>query len=108
MTFKKALILAALAAVLCPQAAHASYVGDMQRNLVRGTKNVLTFPLEIPVTVQKYHRGSGYAGVRHVTGLFDGIFRAVSRFGSGAWDILPASIVPGIQDGLPVDPETLA
>ena len=95
-----------LLAAVFPAPAHASYGSEMKRDFGRGLKNILSFPLEIPITIQEYHESSGYPVVRHMTGLADGIFQAVSRLGSGLWDI-PAALIPGIQDGLPVTPETL-
>jgi hypothetical protein len=90
-----------------PVMAQASYFSDMQHTLVRGVKNVLGHPLEIPITIQEYHESAGYPGIRHLAGLTDGLFQALARLGSGIWDILPASVIPGIQEGLPVQPETL-
>ena len=101
-----ALTFFVLLTALFPVQAHASYFSEMKRDWGRGLKNILSFPLEIPITVQEYHESTGYPVVRHAAGLADGIFQAVSRLGSGFWDF-PASIIPGIQEGLPVKPETL-
>jgi hypothetical protein len=105
--FRKIILVLLAFAVLFPSAAHASYLSDMKHDLVRGIKNVVSHPAEIPITIQEYHEAAGYPVVRHLTGLADGIFQAVSRLGSGAWDLIMAAWIPGIQDGLPVQPETL-
>ena len=105
--FKRSLFIILILTVLFPVQAHASYFSEMKRDWGRGLKNILSFPLEIPITVQEYHESAGYPVVRHAAGLADGIFQAVSRLGSGLWDLVPASIIPGIQEGLPVTPETL-
>ncbi len=107
MSLKKTAVFALTIALVFPSAAQASYFSEMGRDLVRGVKNVAGAPLEIPITIQEYHESSGYPVVRHLTGLTDGIFQAIARLGSGFWDILPASVIPGIQDGFPVKPETL-
>ena len=93
--------------VLFPASAHAGYWKNMGNDWVRGVKNIVSFPLEIPITIKEYHEGPGYPVVRHLTGLADGIFQSIERLGSGLWDILPSSIFPGIQEGFPVTPETL-
>ncbi len=76
------------------------------RNLWRGTKNILSSPAEIPITMQEYHERSGYPVVRQLTGFADGLFQMIERAGSGAWDYLVA-LIPGAQEGLPPTPETL-
>jgi putative exosortase-associated protein (TIGR04073 family) len=86
--------------------AHAGYWGNMAHDFGRGIVNIVSSPLEIPITIQKYHESSGYPVVRHVTGLFDGTFRMVKRAGSGLWDFVIA-IIPGDQEGVPPTPETL-
>ena len=104
---KKILWLAIFGLSIFPAMAHAGYWADMKRDWVRGFKNIVSFPLEIPITIQEYHEAAGYPVVRHLAGFADGFFQAIARLGSGIWDILPASILPGIQEGVPVQPETL-
>lgn len=87
-------------------AASGDYQENMKHDLVRGFKNFFGAPLEIPITIQKYHEGSGRPVIRHVAGLLDGVFRTVVRFGSGAWDFI-AAFLPDHQQGMPVDPEVL-
>ncbi len=87
--------------------AEEKYFHAMKRDLGRGLKNVLTSPLEIPITIQEYHESSGYPFVRHLAGLSDGIFQSLERFGSGGWDLLVAAYIPGAQEGVPPSPETL-
>lgn len=106
---KKSTVLLALFVLFCAPYASAEtgYFQAMKHDWVRGLKNVVGFPLEIPVTIQKYHESAGYPVVRHLAGFTDGVFRAIVRAGSGLWDLVPASLIPGIQEGLPVSPETL-
>ena len=84
----------------------SDYQANMQHDLLRGLKNVLGAPLEIPITIQEYHKKEGRPVIRHIAGLIDGAFQGVVRFGSGAWDLV-AAFLPGHQEGMPVDPETL-
>ena len=84
-----------------------SYFAKMGQTFTRGIKNVVSFPWEIPVTIQKHDAqddGSPRA-FRDTAGFFDGAFRALSRLGCGAWDMVWA-VVPGDQEGLPLKPET--
>ena len=83
-----------------------SYLGNMQRNAVRGFKNIIGAPLEIPITIQEHHESAGYPVIRQTEGLFAGGFRMLKRFGSGVWDYAVLWI-PGDQDGVPPKPETL-
>ena len=83
-----------------------SYFKNMKRNFVRGSKNFVTSPLEIPITIQEYHEQAGLPLIRHLAGFADGTFRMIARAGSGLWDFFSA-FLPGNQDGLPVKPETL-
>jgi hypothetical protein len=87
-------------------AADEGYFKLMKRDLSRGLQNIVTFPLEIPITMQEYHESAGLPFVRQLTGAVDGTFQGIARFGSGAWDLL-AAWTPGIQEGLPVNPETI-
>lgn len=87
-------------------AGSGDYVENMKHDLVRGAKNVIGAPLEIPITIQEYHEKSGRPVIRHIFGLVDGTFRTLVRFGSGAWDFA-AAFLPDHQAGMPVDPETL-
>ena len=82
------------------------YQSNMQKDLLRGFKNVLGAPLEIPITIQEYHQKAGKPVIRHIAGLIDGTFQGVVRGGSGLWDFI-AAFLPGHQEGMPVDPETL-
>lgn len=84
-----------------------SYQRNMTRDFARGFKNALTFPLDVPRTVNEYHKGpEGRPVVRHFAGLVDGIFRGIDRAGSAVGDFL-AAFIPGHQEGWPVQPETL-
>ncbi len=84
----------------------SDYQSNMKRDLVRGFKNVIGSPLEVPITIQEYHGKAGRPVIRHMAGLIDGLFQGVVRLGSGAWDFV-AAFLPGHQEGMPVDPETL-
>lgn len=93
--------------LLFPGSAQAGYWKNLGNDWTRGIKNIVSFPFEIPLTIQEHHQGAGYPVVKHLTGLADGIFQGVARLGSGLWDIIPAGVIPGIQEGFPVNPETL-
>ena len=83
-----------------------TYDENLARDFGRGFKNVAFCWLEIPVTMGEYHRGPGRPLVRHGAGFADGVFQTIERFGSGAWDFA-AGLIPGQQEGLPVEPEVL-
>ena len=87
-------------------AGEATYFGNMRRDFVRGLKNVISSPLEIPITIQEYHEKAGYPLVRHTAGFFDGFVQFAERLGSGLWDFV-SMLIPGDQEGLPPNPETL-
>lgn len=83
------------------------YFKNMGKDWARGFTNIISSPLEIPITIARYHKEDKSApGVRHIAGFFDGIIRTVARAGSGLWD-LAMGFVPGDQDGASVKPETL-
>ena len=86
--------------------AAGGYWANMLHDDVRGVKNVLSSPLEIPITVGEYDQKPGRPFVRQMAGAADGIVQMAARAGSGLWDFL-AALVPGNQEGLPVEPETL-
>jgi len=83
------------------------YFTQLGHTFTRGVKNVVSFPWEIPVTIQKHDQtDDGNPRVfRDTAGFFDGTFRALARFGCGAWDMV-FSLVPGQQESLPLTPET--
>lgn len=87
-------------------ASQPSHWQNLKNDYVRGFKNIVSSPLEIPVTIREYHAGKGLPVVRHLGGAVDGTFRTLLRLTSGAWDLV-AGWVPGAQDGFPVEPETL-
>ena len=100
-----ALILGLL--VLAPQAfAGVEYQGKLEHGLTRGLKNIVSAPLEIPVTIANYNAGPGRPVIRHIAGFFDGVFRTVAREFNGLWDTVNV-FLPGEQDGYPMTPETL-
>ena len=101
-----ALLLIIMLAFSVTPAFASEYTDNMQYTLTRGFKNIISCVLELPITIQEYHEGPGKPGIRHIRGVFDGVFQTVIRAGSGVWDIL-AAFIPGQQDGMPVDPETL-
>lgn len=107
---KKFLIAAVfLFAAIFPAAAYAdsAYVSNMKHNLGRGFKNILTSPLEIPITMQEYHESAGKPYLRQMVGFLDGTFQMLTRAGSGVWDIVIASWIPGAQEGFQQNPEIL-
>lgn len=87
-------------------ASEGNYFKNLGRDFVRGLKNVISSPLEIPITIQEYHEKPGHPGVRHIAGFFDGAVQCVERAGSGLWDFV-VMWIPGDQEGLPPNPETL-
>ncbi len=84
------------------------YFAQMGQSFTRGVKNLVSFPWEIPATIAKHDReDNGDPRLfRDTAGFFDGTFRALTRFGCGAWDVV-FSLVPGDQNDLPLKPETL-
>jgi len=86
--------------------AGTEYQGKLETGLSRGVRNILGAPLEIPVTIHKYHLADGRPVIRHTAGLFDGTIRMVAREVNGIMDTLLV-LMPGEQDGIPMNPETL-
>ena len=88
-------------------AAEEPYFTQMGQALTRGLKNMVSFPWEIPSTIDRYdQKDNGTPRVfRDAAGFVDGTFRAVTRLGGGIWDVL-FSVVPGAQNELPLKPET--
>ena len=84
------------------------YFAQMGQTFTRGVKNLVSFPFEIPTTIAKHDSedNGNPRFFRDTAGFFDGTFRAVTRLGCGAWDVL-FSLVPGQQNDLPLKPETL-
>lgn len=83
-----------------------TYSENLRYDLKRGAKNILSSPLEIMVTIQDYHERAGWPYVRQGLGLVVGVGKMGLRLGSGLVD-LGAAWVPGLQKGLPVQPEVL-
>lgn len=86
--------------------AGSEYQGKLESGFSRGIRNMIGAPLEIPVTIQKYHQGDGRPVIKHIAGFFDGCFRTVAREVNGMADMVLV-LIPGEQDGIPMDPETL-
>ena len=108
---KRLIAFLLVAAMVFPAVAFAGgnssgYFKNMGQDYWRGLKNVITGPLEIPITVQDYHEQAGAPVIRHLAGFVDGTFRALTRMGSGLFDFM-AGVLPGYQEGFPVKPETL-
>ena len=101
-----AVLLVLMLAFSVAPAFAGEYQDNMQSNFVRGFKNVISGWMEIPITIQEYHNGEGRPVIRHISGVFDGLFQTLVRTGSGAWDFI-AAFIPDNQAGMPVDPETL-
>ena len=95
------LIIAAAPAALAGQ-----YWQDTKQDMKRGIENILTFPLEIPLGIQKYHERAGLPYVRQTKGFFVGIVRSLHRFSSGIADLL-GSPLPGSQQCIPITPVEL-
>jgi hypothetical protein len=83
------------------------YFTQLGQAFTRGLKNMVGFPWEIPSTVSRYDQKTdgNFRVFRNAAGFVDGTFRAVTRLGCGAWDVL-FSLVPGQQNELPLKPET--
>jgi hypothetical protein len=84
------------------------YFTQMGQALSRGTKNIVSFPWEIPSTIGRYDQKNdgSVRAFRDAAGFVDGTFRAVTRLCCGLWDVV-FSVVPGQQDELPLTPKTL-
>ena len=82
------------------------YFAQMGHVFIRGLKNTVSFPWEIPATIKQHDQNAdGNPRVlRDVAGFFDGAFRGVTRLGCGVWDVF-FSVVPGDQNDLPLKPE---
>ncbi len=102
----RGLLLFLILGFMTPSLEAATYGENLRHGLKRGVKNTLGAPAEIFITIQDYHERAGWPYVRQGMGLFVGTGKMLLRFGSGVVD-LGASWIPGVQGGLPVDPETL-
>ena len=82
------------------------YFNQMGHVFTRGIKNLVSFPWEIPATIQKHDQtdDGNPRCIRDTTGFFDGAFRALTRLGCGVWDVVFCA-VPGDQNDLPLKPE---
>ncbi len=99
-------ILCFLAVPSVGMAQESGYFNQMGRTFGRGIKNIVSCPWEVPYTIGKYDRETvNCRAFRDTAGFFDGVFRTVTRFGCGVWDVLFCA-VPGAQEGLPLKPET--
>ena len=84
-----------------------TYFENMGRNFKRGFTNILSSPLEIPITIKQYHyEKEGAPILRGIVGFLDGTFQMGLRLGSGAYDVLVA-FLPWEQDVAPLEPGTL-
>ena len=101
------LLILMLVQVSSIYAAEKGYWSQLGSTFVRGVKNVVNSPYEIPYTIQQHDQSqSGNPrAFRDAAGFFDGVFRTLTRLGCGVWDMAWA-FVPGDQQGLPIDPET--
>ncbi len=83
------------------------YFKNLAHDWGRGLTNLVTCPLEIPVTVMKYHKeDKSQPGIREVAGFTDGIVRTLMRGTAGIWDLV-TGFVPGDQEGAIIKPDTL-
>ena len=102
-------ILGFFLAVLCTSDNYAQepgYFSSLGRNVVRGTKNLVSFPAELVMTVKDPRYQSEPPILRTLHGLTDGTVRSFQRAFSGVWDFFVA-LIPSQQEGMPVKPETL-
>lgn len=84
----------------------SDYFSNFGHDLVRGTRNILGAPLEIPRAVDSADKTDESPTVRAYKGFSEGAFNSIRRFGAGLWDWLIAPI-PGQQEGLTLHPDTL-
>lgn len=88
------------------QADNKGYLANAGHDVVRGLKNVVSFPAELVLT----QRDSRYSGdrpfMRYLHGATDGTIRAIQRAFSGTFDLV-AAWIPSQQEGMPMEPETL-
>jgi len=87
-------------------AGEQGYWGKLGSTFSKGFKNVISSPWEVPYTIRQHDKvNDGNPRLfRDTAGLFDGLFRAMTRFGSGAWNMAWA-FMPGDQEGLSLEPE---
>jgi hypothetical protein len=84
------------------------YFKNMSCDYARGFNNVADAPLEYYYAGKEYEQQKkGRPVIRNITGFVDGTFRVIERTGSGMWDFF-AGLVPGDQDGVPAEPETIS
>lgn len=83
-----------------------TYRENLGDGLKRGVKNIFSSPAEILISVQDYHERSGWPFVRQMAGGVVGAGKMILRLGSGIVD-LGAAWIPGIQQGIPLNPEVL-
>lgn len=104
--FSVLMMMTVLGVVPIASANEPGYFDQLGKTFSRGVKNVITAPWEIPYSIGQYdQKNEGNPRVfRDTAGFFDGIFRTLTRFGSGAWDMAWA-FVPGNQEGIQLDPE---
>jgi hypothetical protein len=104
---KQALLLSFLIMALVSGRAEAgTYAESLRYGLKRGVKNALSSPAEILIGIQDYHERAGWPYARQGIGFLVGTGKMLLRLGSGVVD-LGAAWIPGLQEGLPVEPETL-
>ena len=94
-----------LVMVVAQSAFAGTYFGNMLTAHKRGVTNIVTGIAEIPMAIQDAH-GEGVVGLNYLQAAVVGTGKAVVRILSGIWDV-PAGFIPGLQQGLPPDPETL-
>lgn len=83
------------------------YFHNMKRNLIRGSKNIISSPAELVTTVGEYRKESTHHPVLQWSGgIANGFVQMTQRAWSGIWDFVVAAI-PSQQEGMPVKPETL-
>lgn len=84
----------------------SEYGAHFGHNIIRGARNIIGAPLEIPRAVEFYDKTEEAPTMRALRGFSEGTFNSIRRCGAGLWDWLVAPI-PGGQEGILLDPETL-
>lgn len=85
----------------------AEYEANMKKTLDRGYRNVLFSPGEVAIGIQDNTKPGTIPVVNVLWGCGIGLLKGMRRLGSGGWDLI-AAFIPHQQQGMPVNPETIA
>ncbi|MDD5085065.1 MAG: hypothetical protein PHE61_03360 [Candidatus Omnitrophica bacterium] len=85
----------------------AEYEANMKKTLDRGYRNMLFSPGEVVIGIQDNTKPGTIPVVNVFWGFGMGLLKGMRRLGSGSWDVV-AAFIPHQQQGMPVNPETIA